>query len=540
MNSSCGGPKRILLSPLPYRALVRIEEGSTGDGLRTPVLIVGSGSAALRAAIEAARHRDVLVLTKKQRSESNSRYAQGGIAAPLSLEDSLESHLEDTLRTAWGLSEEGAVREVIREGTERVRELLDWGASFDRTAGELHFGREGGHSRARILHRGDETGAELEQTLIRVAAANPRIRFLENTFAVDFLKRDGACVGVLAFDGSRLKPILAARTIVATGGLARIFRESTNPPVATGDGIAMACRAGAELMDMEFVQFHPTTFYLAGATRELISEAVRGAGAVLCDRSGRPFMKEYHEMGDLAPRDIVSRSMLRQMMKTGETQVYLDVRGIPREKLATGFPNLVSVCQRFGLDVGKDLIPVRPSAHYTIGGIRTDERARTSLPGLSACGECAATGFHGANRLASNSLLECLVFGFRAGREAGEAGGGIPTAFDPPAGPSEAAEGLDVLDMTNSLRSLLWRDVGVEREGAQLRAALSQMAFWSRYVLARRFSSPEGWELQNSLLVGEAVATAALAREESRGVHYRRDFPETRDDWLRHLILQVT
>ena len=501
----------------------------------TDVLIVGSGSAALRAAIEAARTRKVLLVTKKSRTDCNSFYAQGGIAAAIADHDTPEAHIVDTLKVGCGLSDLGVVEVVVREGAERVRELLEWGAPFDRDGKRLSFAREGGHGTARVLHRGDETGAMLERELL----GHVKARILENCFAVDLVTRRGACWGaVVAHPKKGLLWARARRTILATGGLGQIYRETTNPSVATGDGVAMAFRAGAEVMDMEFMQFHPTTLYLAGASRALISEAVRGAGAILRDRSGRAFMKDYHPMAELAPRDAVSQAILRHMLKTRDTQVYLDAR--PVRQVPRKFPGLAKLCARFGLNPGKDLIPVRPAAHYMIGGVRVDEWGRTSVPNLLACGECAAAGFHGANRLASNSLLECLVFGKRAGAVAAqEAHAAVPRfALRVPARPEGGAE-LDTEDILNSLRSMMWRNVGIERDRDGLTYAADSIDLWSGYVLDRRFDTPEGWELQNLLILGRLVTAAALRRTESRGVHHRRDHPKTDDRrWKTHLVLR--
>jgi L-aspartate oxidase len=436
------------------------------------------------------------------------------------------------VKVGCGLSDLPVVEVVVREGAERVRELLEWGAPFDREGRRLSFGLEGGHSIARVLHRGDETGAMLERELLR----HVRTRILEDSFALDLVTAHGACWGAIVAQGRRgLRWIRARRTILATGGLGQIYRETTNPTVATGDGVAMAWRAGAELMDMEFMQFHPTTLYVAGASRALISEAVRGAGAILRDRSGRAFMKDYHPMAELAPRDVVSQSILRHMLDTRDTQVYLDVRhlkGLPRK-----FPGLVRLCRRFRLDPRADLIPVRPAAHYMIGGVRVDEWGRTSIPNLFACGECAAAGFHGANRLASNSLLECLVFGKRAGSVAAqEAHTPVPPlSFRTPKREARGAE-FDLEDILNSLRSVLWRNVGIERDAQGLRYALDSIAFWSGYVLDAVFDDVPGWELQNMLELGRVMALAALRRRESRGVHFRRDFPRPDDRrWRKHL-----
>jgi L-aspartate oxidase len=521
------------------RHLVPFDLRLQRPALEAGVVVVGSGLAALRAAIEAAATTRVLVITKREILESSSRYAQGGIAAAIDEKDALESHIADTLATGWGISDERLVRTVIAEGADAVREIIAWGAQFDRRDGALQFALEGGHSHARVLHRGDETGLELERTLIRKARSHRNISFLENAFAIDLLTRGGTCHGVLFHDGKQPRAALAGATILATGGVGQIYRETTNPVIATGDGLAMAYRAGAELMDLEFMQFHPTTLYLAGASRALVSEAVRGASGILRDRHGRAFMKACHPMGDLAPRDVVSRSMLQQMLKTGDTQVYLDITHIPRQQVMRQFPGLVALCRKFGVEWTRHPIPVRPAAHYMIGGVRVDLDGRTSIAGLYAAGECAATGFHGANRLASNSLLECLVCGRRAGRHAAgrarlkpRGGHSFHHRFQPP-------DGVDLEDLRNSLRSLMWREVGIEREGKRLAEADERMTFWASYVMRIGFESPAGWELQNLVTVGTLMARCAARRTESRGVHYRIDFPKRNDRrWKKHLVVK--
>ena len=504
--------------------------------IETDVLVLGSGAAALRAALAAAQTKRVLIATKSKRLESNSRDAQGGIAAAIHEQDSFESHVADTLKTGWGLCDEEVVRTVITEGADAVRELLAMGAAFDRDDGRLEFAREGGHSRARVLHRGDETGLEIVRTLIRATERQSNISFLEDAFAIDLLTKGGACVGALLHDGRQIRAVLAGAVILATGGCGRVFRETTNPAVATGDGVAMAYRAGAVLADLEFMQFHPTTLYLAGASRALVTEAVRGATGTLRDRTGRAFMKDYHAMGDLAPRDIVSRSMLTQMLKTGDTQVYLDITHIAKADVRRLFPGLVRVCEEFGIDFTRQPIPVRPAAHYAVGGVRADLRGRTSVKRLYAAGECAAAFFHGANRLASNSLLECLVFGRRAGLDAAARAqdpGRLTFAASTRHAPGE---GMDVDDIRNSLRAVMWRQVGVERDAAGLRDALDRITFWGTYVMRRSFASPRGWELQNMITVGQLMAWAALKREESRGTHFRTDFPKMDDRrWKIHV-----
>lgn len=507
------------------------------------VLIVGGGVAGLRAAIEAGRRSRVVLAVKRGRTDSNTQWAQGGVAAALDRGDSIRSHVEDTIGAGKGIADERVVRTVIREGALRVRELMEWGTRFDRERGAIRFAREGGHSRARILHaHGDATGAEIARALLEKVRAEPNIVVLEHTFVLDLLTRDGRCVGAIAAgpDG-QLQGIAAPRTILATGGIGQLYRETTNPDVATGDGLAMAHRAGARLEDMEFVQFHPTALYIAGAARALISEAVRGEGALLRDRLRRRFMPDYHPDAELAPRDTVSRSIVRQMRATDDTQVYLDLSHLPGAQVRKRFPGLVALCRTYGLDIARDPIPVRPAAHYHVGGIQIDLRGRTSLPGLWAAGECACAEFHGANRLGSNSLLEGLVFGTRAAQDAVRQK--LPEVRTPPAVSFRRTAralppALDLADVRASLKAVMWREVGVERQADGIERAIQAIDFWKRYILPCVFESPAGWELQNMLEVSGLLAGAALARQESRGTHHRVDFPETDDvKWKRHQIL---
>ncbi|HZK81092.1 MAG TPA: L-aspartate oxidase, partial [Humisphaera sp.] len=390
------------------------------------VLVIGGGVAGLRAAIAAADEgADVLTLTKDTIDQSNTWYAQGGIAAVLQPADSYQSHVDDTEKGGAGLCDHRAVEVVVQEGAARVLELLEWGANFDKKEGNPHglaFTREGGHSFARILHAfGDATGKELAQTLIRAVRSREQIRVSEKSFAVDLITDSGRCLGALALIDNQLQLIWAKQTIIASGGAGQLYRESTNPKIATADGLAMAYRAGATLQDMEMVQFHPTTLYIAGSSRALITEAVRGEGAFLLDRDGKRFMPEYHEMAELAPRDVVSRAIIDRIRKTHHTHVYLDVRHLPTQQFRERFPQLAHLTDEFGIDVSKDLIPIHPAAHYMIGGIDADLNGRSSLKGLYAIGEAGCSGLHGANRLGSNSLLEGLAFGARAGLDAARA-----------------------------------------------------------------------------------------------------------------------
>ena len=511
--------------------------------LFTDVLVIGSGVAGLRAAIGAAEHASTLLLTKGRLADSNTFAAQGGVAVVTDPSDSLEQHVQDTLVVGCGLGERRIVERVIRDGPERIEELVRWGAAFDRVNGMLARGREGGHTAARIVHaRGDATGREIAETLVRVARGAEGLRIFEHCFAIDLLTIDGRCVGAVTFHPKYGHQMFWARqTILASGGVGQIYRETTNPSVATADGHAMAWRAGAVLRDMEMVQFHPTTLYVAGASRALISEAVRGEGGKLVNRRGEPFMHRYHPDGELAPRDVVSRAILSEMVRTGATCMYLDVRHIGADRFARRFPRITELCRQFEIDVGRDLIPIRPAAHYMVGGVAVDEHTRTSIPNLLACGEAACTGLHGANRLASNSLLEGLVFGAEAARQAvRDLTNGAP--FHAAGIRNEIAKSprteLDIDDVRNSLRSVMWRNVGIERNGDRLAETLEIIEFWGHYVMDKVFDGPAEWETQNMLTVARLIAAAAARRTESRGVHFRSDFPDTDDRaWRRRQSL---
>ena len=519
----------------------------------TDVLVIGGGVAGLRAAIAAAQGgAEVLVLCKDTVEQSNTWYAQGGIAAVLQPLDSVEAHVRDTELVGVGLCDERAVRIVVEEGPKRVLELLSWGAHFDKQAGNPHdlaFGLEGGHSYARILHAyGDATGKELAQTLINKVRSFDSVRISENSFAIDLITDEGRCAGVLALINEQVHVIWARRTIVASGGAGQLWRESSNPKIATADGHAMAYRAGATLQDMEMVQFHPTTLYVAGSSRALITEAVRGEGAYLIDRNGHRFMPEYHKDAELAPRDVVARAIVEQIRKTFFTHVFLDVRHLDPAKFRQRFPQLAQLCEQFDIDPSKDPIPVHPATHYMIGGVDCDLVGRTSLNGLYAVGEASCSGLHGANRLASNSLLEGLVFGARAGedaaRDAKEHHVAFPQDLEHRIEQSAKTE-LDIADVKSSLRSVMWRNVGIERTGDRLAETREIIAFWSRYVMDKTFDPDEigagaavaGWELQNMLTVCALIASAAYTRTESRGAHYRLDHRD-RDDahWRLHLL----
>ncbi|MGB7327951.1 MAG: L-aspartate oxidase [Rubripirellula sp.] len=511
----------------------------------TDVLVIGGGLAGLRAANAVGSHRSVMVVTKDKLRESNSNYAQGGIAGVLDPDDCFESHVSDTLAAGGNLCDREIVDMVIREGPRRIEELVRWGTQFDQRDGEFLLGREGGHSRERIVHaRGDATGAEVMRAVIERTRKAANIDIWENAFTADLLTFEGRCRGALIFREGR-QPIMvwAKETVLCTGGAGQVYRESTNPSVATGDGTSIAYRAGVELRDMEFIQFHPTVLYIAGSSRSLITEAVRGEGAHLVDTNGQRFMPEYDDRAELAPRDVVSQSIIRQMDKTKHSNVYLDLSHLDPDHVMSRFPGIAIACKKFGLDITSDRIPVRPGAHYVIGGVTVDRQGRTSLPGLWAAGEVTSSGLHGANRLASNSLLEGLVYGAYVGEAASRAAGEQPSKLEafPVSHPvHESTESFDFADVRVSIKSLMGRLAGVERSADGLREAGDSIRSYATYVMTHQFDSVEGWELQNLLQTASCIVDSALARAESRGVHFRSDFPEPDDErWRCHLTMQV-
>jgi len=519
----------------PRRYLVPIDTASTQQ-LFTDCLVIGGGIAGLRGAIEAAKNCSVTLVCKGTLSDSNTWNAQGGIASVLAKDDSFADHIADTLATGCGICDKDVVELVVSQGPGLIRQLADWGTEFDMVNDQIDISLEGGHSHARIAHaHGDSTGRAVAETLMRKVRQMPNINVIENFYVIDIITNDdNECVGATGCgQGGGFQIIWAVNTILATGGAGRLYRETTNPEVATADGIAMAYRAGTVLQDMEFIQFHPTTLYVAGASRALITETLRGEGAILLDSQQNRFMKNYHEAGELAPRDVVSRAILDRMLKTGSTHVHLDIRHFDKKHFAKRFPVINELCESFDIDVGKDLIPVRPSAHYMIGGAKTDPKSQTNIKNLYACGEVASTGLHGANRLGSNSLLEGLVFGKIAGQSVSswlKAGANHlkhhRIKYDIPR--SDRSR-LDAVDVTNSLRALMWRNVGITRKAKPLGEAQEIIRFWQRYVMDKVFDAPFGWECQNMLTVSLLMAQAAEKRRESRGVHYREDFSETDD-----------
>jgi len=527
----------------PSRYLVSFDARQTYHQF-TDILIIGAGIAGIRAALEIPPELQVLVLNKDRLDESNSSYAQGGLAGVMSAEDTFQNHIEDTLVAGAGLCDPAVVEMVVREAPQQIQDLIRFGVNFDLEKGELALTREGGHSHRRIVHAlGDATGHEVMRALIARARKTPHITLRGDTFTLDLLTDNGQCVGAVVWrQGVGTSLVWARQVILASGGCGMVYRETTNPPVATGDGMAAAWRAGAELRDMEFMQFHPTVLYVAGSARFLISEAVRGEGAYLRDVNGERFMLKEDPRHELAPRDVVSQAIFRCMERTQHPNVYLDLSHLDPARVHERFPGISKVCASFGLDITRDRIPVRPGAHYMVGGVTVDLEGRTTVPGLWAAGEVTSSGLHGANRLASNSLIEGLVYGTLCARGAiaaarAIAGGmrAVPLTYKVPR--VEVGDPLDVTDLTNSLRSLMVRNMGIVRDARRMREAKRDVEFWCRYVLTREFDHRAGWELQNLLTVARLMIDAAITREESRGTHYRSDFP-SRDDaeWKRHVL----
>lgn len=495
-------------------------------------LIIGSGVAGLRAAIELAPYGNVLVVTKEKPSESSTEYAQGGIAAAISDEDRIGIHFEDTLKAGDGLSREDAVKTLVEEGPERIMELISWGAEFDRDGLKLAFTIEAAHSRRRILHaHGDSTGKELERVLLNKVRSSASVRKYPYAFSMDLIINDSECHGAYVLREAEVTALFSKATILATGGAGQIFSRTTNPMVATGDGMAISFRAGAELEDMEFIQFHPTSLYLPAAPQFLLSESMRGEGAVLLNINRQSFMGDYHPMAELAPRDVVSRAIISEMLKTKSNHVYLDLRHMVKGFVKDRFPRILATCLQYDIDITEDLIPVSPAAHYIMGGVKTNLDGETNIKGLYAAGEAACTGLHGANRLASNSLLEGLVFGARAGRTA------LRTTISPEKRtihdfkPSSIKDSDEIRRM---LRRLMWEKAGIIRCAESLIEAKERLLLWKE-ITEKDYLMRNELELKNMITVASIIVEAALAREGSVGAHYRTDYKERGEAWQQHI-----
>lgn len=508
------------------------------------VLVIGSGIAGLSIALRIGADFKVTLLTKSELGETTTRYAQGGVAAAIGENDSSESHFKDTIEAGQGLCNEEAVKILVSEGPARLKELIDFGAKFDFNDGKISLSREGGHSVARVAHaRGDATGSEIEATLVSLVGKNSGINIKENVFVLDLITHEDRCVGVITYTyPDEIEIFYANIVILAAGGMGQLYKITTNPPIATGDGVAMACRAGAEISDVEFIQFHPTAFYANENPRFLITEALRGEGAYLIDYDGNRFMLGVHPLGELAPRDIVTREMFKIMTLTNRDFLFLDATRIPIDRIKSNFPTIYNHCFENGIDISKDVIPVAPAAHYMSGGVSSDMNGRTTLTGLYVCGEAACTGVHGANRLASNSLLEGLVVSKRICDVLPSEIKKLKTDFEKVSVSYRLPRGyskVDVLEARDYLQKLMTDNVGVVRTEESLKMALDVIN--SREdILELEFNSVFGFELQNMILGTLLVTNSAWERKETRGVHFREDFPLKDDlNWKKHSMLKL-
>jgi L-aspartate oxidase len=532
--------------------------------MQTDFLVIGSGIAGITYAVKVAKefpNKKILIITKAQADETNTKYAQGGIAGVMDFEnDSFEKHIEDTIIAGDGLCNPRVVEIVVKEGVDRIKEIIKWGARFDKASdGDYKLGKEGGHSEFRILHHKDVTGKEMERALLDEIADYPNITLIKHWFVLDIITQhhlgalvtkatpDVECFGVYVLnrETNQIETVLAKITLVATGGNGQVYRSTTNPSIATGDGVAMLYRAKGRIENMEFIQFHPTALYEPGVGGQsfLITEAVRGDGGILRNKSGEAFMERYDPRKDLAPRDIVARAIDNEMKITGTEHVYLDVRHIPLEKFIEHFPNIYEKCKSIGIDVTKHQIPVAPAAHYSCGGIKTDEWGRTSIQNLYACGECASTGLHGANRLASNSLLEAMVFAHRCAADSALRIDSISFCADIPnwnsSGTSEPKEMILITQSLKELQLLMSDYVGIVRTNVRLARALKRLdLLWeeTENLYQATTLSPQLCELRNMITVGYLIVKCAQLRKESRGLHYNTDYPN-RSGMIMNIVL---